>query len=207
MDLLAKTLVVAVIVVVLLLAIYYALQNTILNHVSKQQAASLVTADLQKAYPGAMVNITNETPSNYTGSWYIIASVVVNATSPCPSYYAYTFDYPQFGFVYRVQNTYTQDCKIYGMQGNSSFLLSSFPIAITRSYKLSIPSVLAFVDEYGFYNVTVASHFYDNLTLLGTNYTNVWQVAYSYPGVANHAVNVFLSQANGTLIGAYNSSG
>jgi hypothetical protein len=206
MDLLSKTVVAAVVVVVILLGVYYALQSTILSHVSEQQAASLVTADLQNAYPSAIINITSERSSNYTGSWYIAASVVVNATSPCPSYYAYTFDYPKFGFVYRVQNTYTQDCRIYGLQQNTSFLLSSFPAAITRSYTLGIPSVMSFVQQYGFRNVSVGSHFYQNLSAYGKNYTKAWLVEYSAPK-ANHTVSVLLSQLNGTLLATYNSSG
>ena len=205
MDLLAKTVVLAAVVIVILLGVYYALQSTILSHVSEQQAASLVTADLQNAYPSAMINITNERPSNYTGSWYIAASVVVNATSPCPSYYSYTFDYPKFGFVYRVQNTYTQDCRIYGLQQNSSFLLSSFPAAVTRSYTLGIPGVMSFVQQYGFHNVSVISHFYQSIDTHGMNYTKAWLVEYSAPR-ANHTVSVLLSQLNGTLLAAYNSS-
>ncbi len=205
MELLAKTVVSAVVVVVLLLVIYYALQSTILSHVTEQQAASLVTADLQGEYPGAIVNITNETASNYTGSWDITTSVVLNATSPCPSYYAYTFDYPKFGFVYLVQNNYTQGCRIYGLQKNSTFILSSFPAAITRSYTLGIPSVLSFVDQFGFHNVSVSSHFYQSTSIAGMNYTNAWLVRYSYPG-ANHTVSVLLSEVNGTLLSAYNSS-
>ncbi len=202
MDLLARTIIIAVAVIIILFIVYYALQNTVFQHVTQQQAASLVTADLQRTYPNALINVTNNTPSNYSGSWHIVASVVLNATSVCPSYFVYTFDYPQFGFVYRVDNTYTSNCVIYGLSSAKPFILSSFPVAITRAYTLGIPSVLSFVGSAGFGNTSAHANFFTLTSVQGSNYSNIWIVNYS-SARENYTVYVLLSQLNGTLIKAF----
>lgn len=205
MDLLTRTVVIALVLILVILGIFYALQNTILAHVSVQQAVSLVTADLQGTNPNAIINITNVTASTYAGSWHIVAGVITNATTPCPSYFVYTFDYPQFGFVYRVQNTYTSNCVIYGLAQNKTFIISSFPIAITRSYNLMPPAIISYLNVQGINNVVVTAHFYNKLNAQGNSYTNVWLVNYTSKKVAYSAY-ALLSQVNGTLLSAYNAS-
>ncbi|MCL5239493.1 MAG: hypothetical protein M1286_03420 [Candidatus Marsarchaeota archaeon] len=204
MDLLARTLILAVILIAIIFGVYYALQNSVFQHVTQQQAASLVTSDLQRLYPSALINITNNTPSNYSGSWHVVASVVLNSTSVCPSYFVYTFDYPQFGFVYRVDNTYTSNCVVYGLS-NKSFIISSFPVAVTRAYTLGIPAVKAFVEGSGFSNVVTHANFFNYTDVQGSNYTNVWIVNYSSPE-KNYTLYVALSQLNGTLLKTFNIS-
>jgi len=203
MDLLVKTMVAAVVVVAILFAVYYAMQNTLFQHITKDQAVSLITAYLLGAYPNAQVNVTNATISTYAGSWHIIFSIIINATSPCPSYFAYSFDYPQFGFVYRVENTYTKNCTIYGLSPEKPFIISSSPVAITRSYMLNASSIKAFIASYGFRNVTVASNFFNATTINAINYTRIWQVVYSSER-ANHSVIALLSQLNGNMLVTYN---
>ncbi len=205
MDLLVRAIVGAVVVIVILFGVYYALQNSVFQHVTQQQAAALVTSDLQRLYPGALINVTNNTPSNYSGSWHIVTSVILNSTSACPSYFVYTFDYPQFGFVYRVDNTYTNNCVIYGFNKNAPFIISSFPVAITRVYTLGIPNMVGFIDSSGFSNVNAAAHFFGSTNVLGKNYTNVWLVSYTSPS-KNYSVYALLSQLNGTLLASYNAS-
>ena len=203
MDLLVKTMVAAVVVVAILFVAYYAMQNTLFQHITKDQAISLITADLLGAYPGAQVNVTNATASSYAGSWHIAFSIILNATSPCPSYFAYSFDYPQFGFVYRVENTYAKNCTIYGLSSGKPFIVSSSPVAITRAYTLNVPNLRAFIAAYGFHNVTVAANFFNSTTINAVNYTHAWQVVYSSER-ANHSAAALLSQLNGTLLTSYN---
>ena len=202
MDLLSKAVVAAVAIVVIIFAVYVALSHVSLGQqITEAQAASLVLHDLQNSNPGAAVNITNVTRSQYAGSWHILASVVTNATSPCPSYYIYSFDYPKYGFVYRVDNTYTSDCVVYGVVGNS-YPIGSYPVAITASYSRNITAVSDFVRSHGFNNVAVHATYYNSTTVSGSTYLDVWAVNYSYPS-SNSSVIVLLSQQNGTVMLAY----
>jgi len=200
MDLLSKAILAAVVIVVIIFAGYFALSHVSFGQqVSQTEAESLVLHDLQNSNPGAIINITNVTPSQYAGSWHIVSSVVENATSPCPSYYIYSFDYPKYGFVYRVDNTYTSNCTIYGIIPGKSYTISSYPTAITESYISNISVIKAFVGKYGFGNVVVKALYYNYTSYLGVNYTGVWSVEYSAPGT-NQTVSALISQVNGTLI-------
>lgn len=203
MDLLSRAIVGALVVILILFAIYYAFQGGIISQaVTQQHAASLIATDLQQNYPGAEVTIINNTPSNYSGSWHIVASVVLNATSPCPSYFVYTDDYPQFPFNYGVQNTYTNNCRILGYSQSTQFLISSYPVAVTKVYQLGVPVMTDFIDSFGFSNVVTNAEFFNRTNVLGQNYTNVWSVSYSSP-LANYTVHALISQANGNLLASY----
>ncbi len=205
MDLLGKVFVAAIIAVVVLIALYFSLKFIIgAPRISEQQAISLVRSDLINSNPGAVVNITNVTPSQFAGSWHIIASVITQPSSPCPSYSVYSYDYPKYGFINRTENTYTKDCVIYGMQ-NKSYIIASFPVAITWSYDLDVPQVMDFVKSYGFGNVTVNASYFSNTTVLSRNYTDVWIVRYSSAD-SNHTVSVLISQVGGNLLLEHNSS-
>ncbi len=203
MDLLTRVIVAAVILIIVLYAVYYALRTTIFLHITKQQAEANVTADLQTAYPNAVINITNASPSSYSGSWHISASVVLNATTPCPQFFVNTYDYPQFNFVPTLENTYTNNCVINGFSPGKPFIISSFPVAITMSYRFN--ATKKFVNTYGFSNVYVSAHFYSSTNLIGRNFTNVWVVMYS-PKSASYGLHTILTQINGTLLAAYNTS-
>lgn len=200
MDLLGKAVIAAVILAIIIVGAYIGLQKiTPQTSITQYQAASLVNADLQNVYPGAAVNITNVTPSAYPGSWHVTASIVLNATRPCPTYLVYSFDYPKYGFVYTIENRYTQGCVIYGMQNSSNYLITSPPVAIARSYNLGIPSVTSFVSKYGYDSVHVTAQSYKMMELFSTNYTNLWVVNYSAPA-ANYSLYVAISQAGGTKL-------
>lgn len=198
MDLLAKALIVVIAMVALFGAAFYLFSSGVFGRqVTKQQAVSQVYYYLQSANPGAQINITNVTPSQFTGSWHILASVVLNATSPCPSYYIYSFDYPKFGFVQDVQSTYTDNCSIYSGSGNT-LIIASGPAAITQSYDLHIPAVMDFVQKYGYSNVKVYADYYGSIGYTGVNYTDVWLVNYTSPR-ANSSVRVLVF-TNGSYV-------
>lgn len=202
MELLESVLVLAVVIVVVLLAAYYAygfLSSTPGQQVTEQHAEALITSDLQAAYPGATVNITNATPSSYSGSWHITASVTENATSPCPSYFINTYDYPQFTFVSTPQNTYTSNCKIYVFSPNSAFKLGSAPVAIAWASK-HVTSVIYYISQFGYGNVSASAQYQSNATIGG-----VWQLAYS-SRTTNYSVHAMLADTNGTLLNTYNST-
>ncbi|MDE1870484.1 MAG: hypothetical protein KGH71_05925, partial [Candidatus Micrarchaeota archaeon] len=93
MNLLSSVIVAAIIVIVLIIVGYIGIQHLNLGQqVSEQQAVSLVVNYLKNTNPNTLVNVTNVTPSTYAGSWHILTAVAFNATSPCPSYVAYSFD-------------------------------------------------------------------------------------------------------------------
>ncbi len=206
MDLLSKAILASVIIVLIIFAGYFTLSHVSFGQqISSAQASSLVLHDLQNSNPGSAINITNVTPSQYAGSWHILASVVINSTSPCPAYYIYSFDYPKYGFVYRVENTYTEGCVVYGTTSANGSSIGSYPVAITDSYSLNLPAVKAFIAGHGFDNVLVHASYYQNLGLLGMNYTNVWLVNYTAQNPASH-LEVVISQTNGTELSVYGPS-
>lgn len=212
MDLLGKSAVAAAVVLVILLAAYFLfLKNPFTQPVSKSQATSLVLSDLYNTYPGADINITNVTQSQFPGSWHIIASVVTNQTSPCPSYSVYSFDYPQYHFVPRVDNVYTAynasggQCLVYGFTQGSGYIIASYPVAIARSYTLNVSNVTQFIQGYGYANVSVNAT-YRNTTTLGTGtFNDVWVVHYTAPST-NSSVYAILTQSNGNLVDAFNQT-
>lgn len=208
MDLLSKSILVAIVLVVAIFLAYYTISHvTFAQSTTKVQAISLVQHDLENSNPGAAINITNVTPSQYAGSWHIVASVVLNATSPCPSYFIYSFDYPKYGFVYRVDNTYTSDCQIYGLVPGKGYLIGSYPVAITASYlqRNNISVLSQYINQHGYYNVTVHASYLNATAIQGKNYTGVWLVNYTTPDSSNY-VAVFLSQVNGTPVATRSST-
>lgn len=202
MNLLASVLILAIAIIVVILVGYYAytfLSATPGQQLTEQHAEALITSDLQAAYPNAIVNITNVTPSVYAGSWHIVASVTENATSPCPSYFINTYDYPQFRFVSTPQNTYTANCDIYVFSPNGAFKLGSAPVAIAWATK-HVPSVINYISKFGMRNVTASAQFQSNATIGA-----VWQLVYS-SHLVTYSVHALLADTSGTLLNSYNSS-
>lgn len=206
MDLLLRSLLIVAAIIALVFAAYYTIkQVSSAQQVTKEQAEALVLRDLQNANPQAAVNITNVTPSEFSGSWHIVVSVIMNATSPCPSYFIYSFDYPKYQFVYRIDNTYTNRCIIYGLIPGKSYIVGSYPIAIARSYELNLSTVTTFINKYGYGRVSVHAQYFNSTKLFGENYTQVWIVNYSAIQ-APYSVYAVLSQVNGTPLFTYNKT-
>ena len=206
MNLLTQVIVAAIIIALIFVVVYFAAQKINLGqHVTESQAVALVVHDMQNAQPNTVVNVTNVTPSVYPGSWHILLSATFNATSPCPSYASYSFDYPQYGFVYRVENNYTSDCVVYGLEQNRSYIIASAPVAIARSYSLGIPSITSFVKKYGYNNISVHATFYNSVILSFSTYNNTWIVNYSTPN-ANYSEFAAITQVGGKLITNYSIS-
>lgn len=207
MDLFSKSILVAVILVVIIFIGYYALSHaSFTQQVSKTEAESLFLHDLQNSNSGADINITNVTPSQYPGSWHIIASVILNATTPCPSYYIYSTDYPKFpSFTYTIDNTYTKNCAIYLSKVGNGYLISSYPVAITDSYLQNLSVVNDFISKYGYNNVVVHAHYYNSTYFYGQDFTNVWLVNYTTT-TSRQYVEVLISQENGTSLSTYPQS-
>lgn len=201
MDLLMRSIVAVIIIIVAIGALFFLVSSGVFaQQVTQGQAQTLVLSDIQNSNPGAIVNITNVTTSQYAGSWHILASVILNATSPCPSYFIYSFDYPKYGFVSRIENTYTDNCAIYG-QGNSSIIGSS-SAAITRSYDINASRIMQFIRQYGYTSVITHAMYQSSVNYLGRDYTNVWIVNYTAPNT-NSSVTALITQANGSVIGVY----
>ncbi|MCL5786598.1 MAG: hypothetical protein M1520_00115 [Candidatus Marsarchaeota archaeon] len=206
MDLLTKAVIVAVVIAVVIVSAYYLLRQSSANQVTKAQATSLILDYLKNNYPGATVNITNVSSSVYAGSWYILASVISNSTSPCPSYSVLSFDYPQYGFVSRVENNYTGNCIVNGFANNhSSYIVASYPVAIALSHELNISSVNSYVQKAGYANVSVHATYYGAINYSNTSYQKVWLVDYSSSKL-NYSVQVLLSQVGGNPLAVRNVS-
>ncbi len=206
MDLLAKAVVVAIVIVIIIIAAYYLTKQPVLPQVTKSQASSLILDYLRNNYKGSIINITNETPSTYQGSWHILASVISNATSPCPAYSVLSFDYPEYGFVSRVENNYTANCVVNGVVQNQSYLVASYPVAIARSHSLGIPSVNEFITKAGYSNVTVHATYYNSTNYSNITYSRVWLVDYTAKNIG-YSIQVLLSQVGGDPIMIKNVSG
>ncbi len=206
MDLLSKAIVIAVVAVIIVVGIYYAFQKVFLTgQVSEPQAVSLVTNYLESHNPGAVINITNVTPSQYQGSWHIEATFIGNASSPCPEYVLYSFDYPKYGFVNRTDNIYTKGCVIYGLVGNSNYSIGAYPIAISRATSLNITPVEEFILKYGYGNVTARALYYQNVSMFNGTYSKIWIVNYSSVN-ANSSVHAVISQTDGKYLFSYNQT-
>lgn len=201
MDLLARAIIAAVVVIAILLVAYYALSGSVFSHITQSQAQTLVQEDLQSTYPKATIAVTSDTPSNYSGSWHIVTDVILNSTSPCPSFFVYSYDYPKFGFQYTIVNTYTNNCVIYGQADNNT--IGNFAVAITRaSSYLNISSVKSYISRFG-PSVTASAQSLSSYNTAGKNYTGVWLVNFS-SSETNYNVYVLLSRLNGSLLSAYN---
>ncbi|MGC8547505.1 MAG: hypothetical protein ACP5MC_00685 [Candidatus Micrarchaeia archaeon] len=202
MNLIEATLVLAVAIIVIATLVYFLFAHVLVSKVTENQAVALVEADIQKNYPGAEIQLTNVSPSVYRGSWHVVVSVITNATTPCPNYFVYAYDYPKFGFVPTNVNNYTSSCIIYGFTTSKPFIIASFPVAIARATSLNISSVINYIKQFGYSNVSVTASFMNTTKLENRNYTGVWLVNYTAKK-ANYSVIAAITQLNGSLIEAY----
>ncbi len=210
MELLTRVVVFAVILIAVLLAAYFIVVSLVPSGgVTEQQALNQVRIYELSKYPYANITSTNATALSTPGNWKIVIGIVLNFTSPCPSYFSDTFDYPQYFPVDRNQTIYTRpNCTIVGVSSSSvPYSLYNPSVAVTRAYTFNIPEVNAFIRTYGFDNVSVSSHFYNGaVNLNGLNFSNIYLVKYSAPSASNK-VYVVLSQMDGSLLGTYNVTG
>ena len=210
MGLIVNVFIIAVVVIVLLVATQIFLGGPH-SKVNAAEAIANVTSYIRTSYSSAVVNVTSVNASQTPGSWQIVASIIVNSTKPCPSYFIASFDYPQYGFVSRTVNNYTSNCHIAGLQQNLPYNISSAPEAIAMSFNstVNIPKIKEFVSMYGYKNVNVSAR-YTNFTMVnGVAFSNVWVVNYT---AAGHWVSVLLNRTvildklNGMALPVYNSS-
>ncbi len=211
MGLITNVLIVAIIAIVILVAAR-SIAGTAPQQVTSAQASAEVKDFITSSFSGSTVNVTtNITPSNYQGSWHIVAQAIINGTKVCPSYYIYSFDYPRFTLVNNTENLYTSNCVVGGIQPNLPYMISSYPVAIAMSYDAHIPKVEAFISRYGRNAVDVYANYFRSIALNGTNYTKAWIINYTMPS-ASHYVVVVLNQTvvqdriNGTEVPAFNYS-
>lgn len=204
MDLLSKTILVAVVLVIIIAVLYYAFEKVFVpGPVTAQEASSQITSYLKEHNPNAVVNVTNVTPSTYAGSWHVVVSFLDNPNTPCPTYVVYSYDYPKYGFVNRTENSYTQDCRVIGLAGGTNYTIGSAPVAIVYSYDQNSSVIRNFVGLYGYDNIVVHAKYYPRISANNTNYSEVWIVNYSTITQANQSIYAIISQVNGTFYGTY----
>ncbi len=189
MDLLAKVGIIAIILIIIFSIVYVAFRYVVPSGpLTSQEAQQLVQHDIGLNYPNATIIITNvsqsTTPQN---SWNMFVTLVFNATRPCPTLYQEEVNYPAFNFVLSSTNLYTQNCVVYGLSNTSlqyySYQISSPYVAIARSYNLSYPSIVNYVNAYGYNNTNVYAKRYVSYVIETSNKTvyNVWIVNYTAP--------------------------
>ncbi len=193
MELLAKVIVCAIVIVAMVFIGYYVATSNMLmaQSVNSQQASALVKTDLMDLYPNANITLTEVVPSNYSGSWHVEAAVILNATSPCPSYSILSFDYPKFGFVSTKKDIYAQNCT--PMNYSMGNLIPNPQVATTLASGLA--SVKAYIVAYGAPNVTAVTALSDNAYIIN----------YSTKRSSNYIVAI-LSQKNGSVLGVKSGS-
>jgi hypothetical protein len=174
-----------------------------------EQAGQAVLNDLQLSYPNSTVTIINTSKENSSSSsWNIFVSLVYNATSPCPTVYLEEYTYPAFNFVPTIANLYTKDCIIYGLSQTKlpyyTYLITSPEIAIAKSYNASFPSVLRYVQEYGYQNVKVHAVHYSllgNIPFTNETFKNVWLINYTAAGASSSQL--LIMNATGSILYNY----
>ncbi|HUC39055.1 MAG TPA: hypothetical protein VL944_02905 [Candidatus Acidoferrum sp.] len=192
MELLGRVAIIALIIIVIvgaaLLVIRYAVHNT--GPLTAAQASQIVQRDLKQSYPNASISIINTSPSTLAqNSWNVFVSLVYNATRPCPTLYLEEYDYPATGLVPSVSNLYTRGCVIYGLTTSSlpyyTYIITSPEVAIAKSFNSSFPSLVVYVNTYGYNNTNVYATHYAALNL-GTNidpsnttFSDVWLINYT----------------------------
>ena len=204
MDLLLKSIIAMVVIIGIIFVAYFAISSTHTEYLTRSEAVSQVVDYLQNSNQGAVVNITNATESTSPGSWDVVATVITNATKQCPSYLAYYFDYPRYGFVNGTQTIYTSGCKVYGYNKSRTYIIGSYPVAITMVHLLNLSVVNKFSGEYGA-NVVVSAYYNKTSNVGGQEYNNTWTIRYSAPEASN-SLYIVISQLNGTYIASYNST-
>lgn len=202
MGIFSKLSIFAILIILIIVIIYLLSNNTQTQQTTQSQAISSIYNSLLSKDPSVQINITNVSQSQYPNNWDILANVTYNATSPCPSYFSYLFNYPKNGTNYIIKNIYTKNCKIYA-NPNSPYINDS-QIAITRAYNLNIPSITSFINNYGFSSVKVNATYYKNLIYNKIYYPNVWLI--NYFAVNSSPTAILISQKNGTAYGEKNVS-
>lgn len=204
MDLLTKVVVYAVAIVAVLFALYYAATLIPKAAPTQQQAERNITGYLNDLYPGANVTITDIRPSVYANSWYVLASVIANASTPCPSYQTYYYDYPQFSLVNGTENKYTTgfpNCTVYNYEPGTP--LGSAPAAITlASNNATVWS--GYVERFGFANIRTSA-VYNETATSPRNFSEVWWITYAAPS-ADYSMLAAVSQKNGSVLTIVNVS-
>lgn len=206
MELLAKIGVLVVILIVIA-GIIFALTYTVANtKLTAQQATNLVITDLKQSNPGATVFTINVMNSpTYNDSYDITMGVVLNATSPCPTLFIDSFDYPAFSLLNSTDTLFTTKCMISNAASTSPYLISSPFVAIARASNASIAALSDYINSYGYSNITVyASRFVNTFNSPIGAYSNVWLVNYTAKNVP-YSEYVVIDYSSGSVLGNYSS--
>lgn len=206
MDLLGTVAVIVIILIVVSTGAFLLLRHTTSSQLTSAQAVHFVLNDVKASYPDA--NVTVISVSNSTlkkGSYDIVLSIVYNATRPCPTLFIESFNYPATGLSSSIDNTYTENCTVYGL--NKTSVISSPEIAIVRSYDQGIGQITNYVSTFGYNNIVVTANFYsylnDNVTHLGQSFYNVWLVNYTAKNAGYSVYAVLDYNSSGAVVGNY----
>lgn len=167
---------------------------------TQDKAVDFVKQQMQTEYPGASIEVINVEPQNE--SWKITSKVVYGANTPCPNLTIVTYEYPQFGFVPRVENNITNNCELLSCKGIENCTIGTSEEAIIASHKLNYVSEIDnFINSFGYNNIRVDasnySSYFENKT--NTTYQSVWVVNWTSPK-ANYSIRLILNQTGGKVL-------
>ncbi len=169
MELLFKTAIaVAVIVVIIaMLFLYWELSSRLNGALTSAQAASLIKSDILQHYPSAQVTILNVSNSSmHSGSWDILARIVYNQTTACPSVISEEFDYPATGLINQstTYSNYANGVCIVNLNTGMALeqnIISLPAFAMASPLNHSFAPLVSFIQINGFRNVYASADHVD----------------------------------------------
>ncbi|MGC8651840.1 MAG: hypothetical protein ACP5UH_01135 [Candidatus Micrarchaeia archaeon] len=216
MDLTLKVSI-AVIVLVALISVLFLVRHSIVPQYTESQAVSIVMSKLNGTFPGARISIINVSSENLSvgygqqrQSWYIVTSIVENATRACPALSIESFSYPASGLLPTIINNYTSlNCTISGLSNAPYYIINSPYIAQVKSYLSSYYPITSYVNKYGYANTNVTAKYMPNVgnknfTALNKTFSNVWLISYSASN-ANFSLYVIMNDT-GSIAYSFNQS-
>ncbi|MCL4373463.1 MAG: hypothetical protein M1360_00075 [Candidatus Marsarchaeota archaeon] len=216
MDLLVRVGIAAIVLIALIGALFL-FKSISVPQYSESQAVSIVMSKLNNTFPGASISIINVSRENLSAgigqqrqSWYIVASIVENATRACPALSIESFSYPGSGLLPTIINNYTSlNCTISGLASAPYYIINSPYVAQVKSYTSGYYPIVAYVDKYGYANTDVSARYMPelsnrNFTALNRTFSNVWLVLYS-ASHSNFSLYVVMSNTGG-IIYSFNQS-
>jgi hypothetical protein len=186
MELLSKVALVAIILIVIAVSV-----GVLLKHVSQPSnitasyAKNFVLTDLHQSTPSGEFTVLNV--SGGPNSWTVLVAASYNTTTPCPTYFTESFNYPSTNLAPTIDNIYISNCTVRQIPSSSGGDITLPVIAIGEATEQARsggdPLLLNYLQTYPFGSTSVKADLYStyNSILEGTRVTgsNIWIVNYT----------------------------
>ncbi len=199
MELIPKIAVFAIVLIVILGIAYALSQHLHSSALTANTVEGYVVNDLQQQNPNASIKIINVTPSSIqSGSWDVVVRLISNGTRACPTLLIEGFDYPAMTLLPNLYNQYVGSCAISGSAYSSSYVVGNSAVAITEVYEQKNPTMMGYLNQYGYNNTYVDAKFYhvlnNSVLPINTSMQNAWVIAYKAVN-ANYSLYAILNQS------------